>query len=583
MPTDHPNGAGSRARTAARLLVECLRAEGVDTIFGVPGEETMDILDALAEEPAIRYLSTRHEQGAAFAADVYGRLTGRPGVALATLGPGATNLLTGVADAHLDRSPLVAITGQAASARLHKEAHQVIDVVRMFEPVTKWNARVERPETLPEMVRKAFRLAALEKPGPTHLEISEDVASAVVEVGSRPLPPTRVFDPEASDEAVERAARLLRASSRPLLLVGAGVLRRGAAAAVRELSSSLHVPVATTFMAKGAVDDRDHLSLMAVGLQARDHVMTGFDRADLIVTIGYDLVEYAPSAWNAGGRKPIVHIDSAPAETDADYQPAAELVGDIAANVRRLTAAVLPAGVGGRDAAARHASRDILVHSDLRTALLAELAAGAVDDAFPMKPQRVIAELRAALAPTDVVITDVGAHKLWMARLFPAYEPNTLVVSNGLAAMGIAVPGALAAGLVAPDRRVVAVCGDGGFLMNVQELETMVRADIRATILVWRDGAYGLIDWKQRNEFGRTFGVDFGNPDMLALATAFGIRGFRPGTAAELGRDLRAALDHPGVSLVDVAVDGGENLRLSERLGALASGSGSGDRAEVGA
>lgn len=557
-------------RTAAQLLVDCLRAEGVEYVFSVPGEETMDILDALADEPSIRHLSTRHEQGAAFAADVYGRLTGRPGVVMATLGPGATNLLTGVADAHLDRAPLVAITGQAASTRLHKEAHQVIDVVRMFEPVTKWNARIERPETVPEMTRKAFRLATLEKPGPTHLEISEDIAAAPVPADLRPIPPTRVYLPEPTDEAVEHAARLVRQSSRPLLLAGAGVLRRGASVALRQMAEALHLPVATTFMGKGAVDERDHLSLMAVGLQQRDHVLTGFDRADLVITVGYDLVEYAPSAWDPGGRKPVIHVDTQPAETDADYQPVVELVGDITQSLRRLTAAVLPTGVGGRDAIARHGSQEVLVHTDLRTALLAELEAGARDDSFPLKPQRVIAELRAALDPSDIVISDVGAHKIWLARLFATYEPNTLVISNGLAAMGIAVPGALAAGLVAPDRHVVAVCGDGGFLMNVQELETMVRAGIRATIVVWRDDRYGLIDWKQRNEFGRTFGVDFGNPDLVMLAESFGIRGLRPTTAAEVGPAIRTALDHPGVSLVDIAVDPSENVRLTERLGAVA-------------
>jgi acetolactate synthase-1/2/3 large subunit len=477
-----------------------------------------------------------------------------------------------VADAHLDRAPLVAITGQAASARLHKEAHPVIDVVRMFEPVTKWNARVERPETMPEMVRKAFRVAALEKPGPTHLEISEDVAAASVPADARPLRPTRVLYPQPTEEAVELAARLLGCSTRPLLLVGNGGLRRGASGAVREMASALHVPAATTFMGKGAVDERDHLSLMAVGLQQRDHVLTGFDRADLIITVGYDLVEYAPSAWNRGGRRPIIHIDTAPAETDADYQPSVELVGDIAECLRRLTAAVLPGGIGGRDAAARHATQEVLVHRDLRTALRAELASGAVDDAFPIKPQRAVAELRAALRPDDIVIRDVGAHKLWLARLYTTYEPNTLIISNGLAAMGIAVPGALAASLVAPDRRVVAVCGDGGFLMNVQELETMVRAGVRATIVVWRDDRYGLIDWKQRSEFGRTFGVDLGNPDLVALAGAFGVRGLRPATAGELGPALRTALDHPGVSLVDVAIDGAENLRLTERLDTIASG-----------
>lgn len=560
----------TRQRTVAHLIVECLRAEGVEYVFGVPGEETMDILDALADEPAIRNVTVRHEQGAAFAADVYGRLTGRAAVAMATLGPGATNLLTGVADAYLDRAPMVAITGQAAIGKLHKEAHQVVDVVRMFAPVTKWNARVEKPEAVPEMVRKAFRIATLEKPGPTHLEIPEDVAAMPIPDDLVPLPPTRIYFPEPTEEAIGHAARLLAGSQRPLLLVGNGVIRRRASASVRAIAEGLHIPVVTTFMGKGAIDDRDHLSLMAVGLAARDHVLTAFERSDLVLAVGYDLVEYAPASWNPTGRTRVIHIDTTPSETDGQYQPAVELVGDIDDSLRRLLAAVKPHGIGGRDAAARHASRDTLVHADLRAALEADLIADATADGFPIKPQRALADLRAALDKDDIVISDVGAHKVWIARLFAAYEPNTVIISNGLAAMGIAVPGALAAALLAPDRRVVAVCGDGGFLMNSQEIETMIRFEVHATIVIWRDDEYGLIDWKQRNEFGRPFGVSFGNPDFVAYAESFGARAFRPSTAAEYAPMLREALETPGVTLIDVPIDYRENLRLTERLGALA-------------
>ena len=570
-------------RTAAQLLVECLTAEECEYVFSVPGEETMDVLDALGAVASAarddgrsagpRHVTTRHEQGAAFMADVYGRLTGKASVAMATLGPGATNLITGVADAFLDRAPMVAITGQASSDKLHKEAHQVVDIVRMIEPVTKWNIRVESPEAIPEIVRKAFRVATLAKPGPTHIELSENIAAMPVDDAARPLVPGRTYFPEPTDEAIEHAAELIATSQRPIVLAGNGVLRRHASPELRAFARGLHVPVAATFMGKGAIDDRSHLSLMAVGLQARDHVLTGFDRADLVICVGYDLVEYAPARWNPDGRKRIVHIDTQPAEVDAQYQPEVELIGDIEGSLRRLLAAVEPRGISGRDAGQRHEARDTLVHSDLRTALLAELAGSAgagSSDALPITPQRAIADLREALAPEDIVVSDVGAHKVWVARLYQAYEPNTVIISNGFAAMGISLPGAIAAKLVHPDRKVVALCGDGGFLMNSQELETAKRIGTNITVVIWRDDGYGLIDWKQRNEFGRPFGVEFGNPDFVAYAESFGIAGFRPSSAGDLLPTLRRALDVDGPSLVEVPIDYRENLRLTEHLGALA-------------
>jgi acetolactate synthase I/II/III large subunit len=322
-------------------------------------------------------------------------------------------------------------------------------------------------------------------------------------------------------------------------------------------------------MGKGAVDDRSHLSLMAVGLQARDHVLTGFDRADLVISVGYDLVEYAPARWNPDGRKRIVHIDTQPAEVDGAYQPEVELVGDIDGALERLLAAALPGGVGGRDATQRHESRETLVHADLRTSLLADLTAGETDAGYPIKPQRAIHELRRALGPNDIVVSDVGAHKIWIARLFQAYEPNTVVISNGFAAMGISLPGAIAAKLVHPERKVVALCGDGGFLMNVQELETAKRIGAAIVVVVWRDDGYGLIDWKQRNEFGRPFAVEFGNPDLVDLARSFGIPGFRPASAEELYPTLMRGLELDGPCVIDVPIDYAENVRLTQRLGAL--------------
>jgi acetolactate synthase-1/2/3 large subunit len=559
------------ARTAADLLVSCLEAEDCEFVFSVPGEETLDLLEALSRSGTIRHITTRHEQGAAFMADVYGRLTGRAAVAMGTLGPGATNLLTGIADAYLDRAPVVAITGQAGSDKLHKEAHQVVDVVDMFRPVTKWNARIERIAVIPEVVRKAFRVATLEKPGPTHIELPENVAGTKLAADDplKPLHPGKAYFPEPPEEAIAHATRLINESQRPIVLVGNGVLRRHAAPQLREFAKGLHLPVAATFMGKGAIDDRSHLSLMAVGLQARDHVLAGFDRADLVISVGYDLVEYAPSRWNPDGTKQIIHIDTQPAEVDAAYQPAVELIGDIGDALEALLAAALPGGIGGRDATQRHESRETLVHADLRNSLLGDLEACVNDNAFPIKPQRALYELRRALGPEDIVVSDVGAHKIWVARLYQAYEPNTVIISNGFASMGIALPGAIAAKLVHPDRKVVALCGDGGFLMNSQELETAKRIGANVVVMIWRDDGYGLIDWKQRNAFGRPYAVEFGNPDFVRYAESFGIPGFRPESAEDLYPTLMRALEVDGPAVIDVPIDYRENVRLTERLGAL--------------
>lgn len=541
--------------TAAEVLVRCLAHEGVGTVFGVPGEETLALTDALLDSP-IRFIACRHEQGAAFMADVWGRLTGRAGVCLATLGPGASNLATGLADANLDRAPLVTITGQAGRDRIHKEVHQSVDIVDMFRPITKWTARLEVTGVIPEAVRKAFKLAQAEKPGACHLELPEDVAEETVTEGGEPLSTERPRRPSPDRPSLARAARLVDEARSPLVFAGNGVIRGGASGALRAFARRTGIPVATTFMAEGCIAWDDPLSLGTIGLQLRDYVSCGFDRADVVIAAGYDPVEYAPSPWNPGRARTIVHIDFTPAEVDAHYQPAVEIVADVRETLELLTEQVTVQ----RDPARSRALHDWIA---------GELEQGATDAGFPLKPQRILHDLRRVLGPEDIVVCDVGAHKLWVARLFQAVEPNTVIISNGYAAMGIALPGAIAARLVRPAQKVVAGAGDGGFLMNCQELETAVRLGLQLVVLIFRDDAYGVIRWKQQTRYGRESGVASGNPDFVTLAATFGCRGFRVEAARELIPALREALAAPGPALVEVPVDYRENLRLTEELGRL--------------
>ncbi|RMD82232.1 MAG: acetolactate synthase large subunit [Candidatus Dadabacteria bacterium] len=538
---------------AAQLLVRCLENEGVDLVFGLPGEENLDVMDALLDS-SIRFVTTRHEQGAAFMADVYGRLTGRAGVCLSTLGPGATNLVTGVADANMDGAPLVAIAGQAATTRLHKESHQVLDLAGLFAPITKYATSILEPEITPEIVRKAFKVAQTEKPGATFIELPENVAAA--EAGDKV--PLRVQQPKAPAPPagkIAQAAKLISEARFPIVLAGSGVVRAEASAELVAMAERLGIPVATTFMAKGVIPFSHELSLGAVGLQSKDYVSCGFDRADVIVAVGYDLVEYHPHLWHPSKDRKIVHVDTRPAEVDEHYIVAVGVVGDIAIALAEL---------------GRTASRSERVRAEgLRKAVVEEVERGCDDKGFPLKPQRIIADLRRALAPEDIVVCDVGAHKMWMARMYPAERPNTCVISNGFAAMGIAVPGAIAAKLAYPNRRVVAVTGDAGFLMNSQEIETAVRENVPVVVLIWNDGGYGLIEWKQQLAYGRTSHVRFNNPDFVAYARSFGACGERIERADELLPALGRALDRPGVTLIDCPVDYSENVRLTERLGQL--------------
>ncbi len=524
---------------SSELLARCLENEGVEYVFQLPGEETLAVTDALSRS-SVKLVTVRHEQAAAFMAGVYGRFTGRAGVCLATLGPGATNLATGIGDAYVDRAPLLALTGQASLEHVHKEYHQYVDVVGILRPITKWNYRIQRADTIPEAVRKGFSIAEAEKPGSTHLEIPEDIADQSTD--KKPIPRTMGPEqPRPRTGQIRKAAQLINESKTPLILAGNGIIRARAGANLRKFLAVTKIPVAHTFMGKGAVPDDNPLSLYAVGLQTQTPVNRAFEQADLILAIGYDLVEYGPAVWNPRNDKVIVHIDSTSAEVDSNYQPRIQLVGQIGETLTHLTGLVKarPAGYG----------------KSLREMIVGELEAGSRDESHPLKPQRILQDIRKALARDDILVSDVGEHKLWISTHYPAYEANTVLISNGFSSMGIGIPGGLAAKLVKPERNVVVACGDGGFLMTCHELETAVRLNVGFPVVIFHDNAYGSIKRKQLTRYGRTAGVDFQNPDFVTLAKAFRVEGYRPEKASEFLPILEEALESPRPSIIDVSVD----------------------------
>jgi acetolactate synthase I/II/III large subunit len=540
-------------RKASDVFVECLEAEDVRYVFGIPGEETLDLNESLARS-TVQFVPVRHEQGGAYMADAYGRLTGRAGVCLGTLGPGATNLVTAVADAFLDRAPLVALTGQSNLERMHKESHQYIDLIGILRPVVKWNARVSSPEIIPEVVRKAFKVAESEKPGATHLELPEDVMAEPLDAS--PLARHPPVQPEPGGKELERAAQLIDAAEKPIVLVGNGAIRAHASRALRAFVHTTGIPVAETFMAKGLVDSEDPHSLGTVGLQTRDYEMAGFEDADLVIAIGYDLVEHAPQNWNPRRDKQIIMIDSVSAEIDEYFIPEVELIGDIAHVLARLAAGCRRSATHNPDWCSLH------------ELVMGALADGRDDDHFPLRPARVLWDIREALGRDDMLVSDVGLHKLWIGRMFPAHEPGTVLIANGLAGMGFALPTAIGAKLVYPHRNVVAVAGDGGFLMNCQELETAVRLRTPIVNIVWENGEFGSIAWKQDKKFGRHFDVEFGNPDFVRLAESFGMPAWRCSSAEEFAPRLRDALALDIPSLIVVPIDYSIDVAISEQLGA---------------
>ncbi len=541
-------------RRASDVFVECLEAEDVRYVFGIPGEETLDLNESL-ERSAIEFVPVRHEQGAAYMADTYGRLTRSAGVCLGTLGPGATNLVTGVADAFLDHAPVVALTGQGDLQRTHKESHQYIDIVSLMRPIVKWNTTLTAPQIIPEAVRKAFKVAQAQKPGPTHLELPEDVMGAPLD--AEPLNVRSGFRrPEPSATELELAARIIRSADHPVVLAGNGVARVGASTALRDFSRVTGIPVAETFMGKGLLDYEDEHFVGTVGLQSRDYALAGFEDADVVITVGYDLVEHAPVNWNPNNDKRIVCIDTAPVEVDEHFQTEVDLIGDLEVILTRLAEACGPVVTPEEGRSSR-----------LNEIVMSYFEAAREDESFPLKPPRALWEIRRALGPQDMLVSDVGLHKLWIARMFPAHEPNTVLIANGLAGMGIALPSAIAAKLVHPERRVVTVNGDGGFLMNCQELETAARLRTPVVNVIWENAQFGSIVWKQDKKFGRHFGVDFTNPDFVKLADSFGCPAWRCESVGDFARHLDHALTLDVPSLIVVPIDYSMDVAISEELG----------------
>jgi acetolactate synthase-1/2/3 large subunit len=546
---------------ASDLFVKCLEVEGIDYIFGVPGEENADFMMSLEKSDRIRFILCRHEQGAAFMAEIYGRLTGHTAGCLGTLGPGATNLITGVADSNMDRAPMLVLTGQGDTERLHKESHQIMDVVHMFEPVTKWATTILHENNIPEIVRKAIRIARTEKPGAVHIELPEDIAKK--ETSSNPLKPQRFRRPVPDDKIVNQAFEILKKAKRPVILAGNGCIRKRASKQLRIFCEKTGIGVISTFMAKGCVDMNSDYCLYTIGLQSKDVVACAMDAADVVLALGYDMVEYHPHLWNAAGEKHIIHADFLPAEIDEDYHPETEIVGDLAHTLWMLNQRV--------DAEQDGLNFDTTQQAATRREMQAELASYKDDyTEGVIKPQKVLWDVRQVMGREDVLLSDVGAHKMWIARHYQCHEPNTCLIPNGFCSMGFALPGAIAADLVLPDKRILSICGDAGFLMNVQEMETAKRLNSNIVVMIWEDKEYGLIAWKQENEFGHHTDLSFNNPDWMQLANAFGWRGHVVDNSNDMVNTLETAFEEEGPSLIVVPIDYRENLKLTERLGDIA-------------
>jgi acetolactate synthase-1/2/3 large subunit len=541
---------------AAELIVKCLENEGVSVVFGVPGEENIRLVQALAAS-SIRYVLTRHEQAASFMAEMYGRVTGRAAVVSATLGPGAINMQLGVADATTNSTPLVAISAQVGHDREFKESHQYVDLVSMFAPITRWSAGVPTARAIPEMVRKAFKVSEAERPAAVYLAVPEHIDADDTDYDLGPLPRNVVRADAPAPRQVARAVDVLRNAKRPVVLAGHGAARADATKALVRFSEEFGIQVANTFHGKGVMPDDHPNSIGTLGFMRHDYVNFGFDNADAVIAVGYELQEFDPVRINPQADKKIIHIHRFPAEVDAHYSVDVGIIGDISDSLNALT-----------DALSGH-TFDHAADVPGSGLLAEEFERGQQDSRYPLAPARVVADTRAALGRSDIVLVDTGATKMWMARLYPTFERNTCLISNGLSTMSFALPGALGVKLAQPEAKVLAVVGDGAFLMNSQEIETAVRERIPLVVLIWEDNGYGLIEWKMDLELGASYYVKFNNPDVVKYAESFGAKGYRINSADELLPTLRAALDDDGVSLISCPVDYSENLRLTDRLGEL--------------
>ncbi len=544
---------------ASDLFLRCLEAQGVTHIYGVPGEENADLMISLLHS-SIEFIICRHEQNAAFMADMHGRLTGRPGVCLATLGPGATNLITGVASANMDNVPLIAIIGQAATTRLHKISHQNMDSVAMYGPVTKWATTVRDADVIPEVIAKGFKVAVSSKPGAVLIELPEDIAkhdtSAQVITAKQ-----EQIEAGVNAEQIHHALQLIAESKAPIVLAGSGSSYYELDEELAKFIDKTHSYAAATFMGKGAIDANSPYSLRCVGLGMKDIVVEAFNQADLVICIGYDMVEWPPSHWNEGCEKKIIHIDTVTAEVDECYMPDVELIGNMCCVLREIN----------QNLTASHKKSEQIFKA-LRERALEDLDRYDEDESFPIKPQRMIHDLRELMRDDDILISDVGAHKMWVARQYATYRSKTCFIYNGFCSMGGAIPAATQAKWLYPDKHVVAVIGDGGFMMSIQALVTAVQYQAPIVVIVWEDNYYGLIKWKQEAAYQQSSHVELKNPDLTQLSQAFGCYSEHIDSVAALKPALTKAFerqDKPTVLVVPV--DYGENMKLTQHLGEIMS------------
>jgi acetolactate synthase I/II/III large subunit len=537
---------------ASDLFVKCLEEEQVEYIFGLPGEETNDLIISLSSSPKIKFILTRHEQGAAFMADVYGRLTQKVGVCLSTLGPGATNLTTGVASANMDRSPLLAITGQTSTDQLHKESHQNMDPITMFEPITKWRWSMRNADSIPEIIRRAFKIALEEKGGAVHLELPQD--GAKMESDIKPIGLKEILRPRPNKDLIKKAAKMISESKMPIILIGNGCIRKNASASLRKFVERTGICSINTFMAKGVISDKSERHLQTIGIKEADYALTALKKADLVIAIGYDLVEYSPINWNGKLDKNIIHIDFTNAEVDTYYPPALEIAADIAYTIKAILAELEKEKRNNPNLEGFPHKETPDLFRKIKKEVTWRIERYRNDFSYPIKPEKLITDVRNILDEDDIVISDVGAHKLWIAKVYNTYIPNTCLITNGFCSMGFALPGAISAQLVKSKQKVVAMCGDGSFLMNVQEVETAVRLNLPIIIVVWCDYDFGIISLKQSMEFGRSAYTKFNNPDFVKLAESFGAIGYRAKNTEEFSEILEKAKNSTSVPVI-IAID----------------------------
>ena len=537
---------------ASDLFVKCLEAEGVEYCFGIPGEENLDLLESLRTS-SIKMIITRHEQGAGFMAATYGRLTGRAGVCLATLGPGATNLVTPASFALLGGMPVLLITGQKPIKKSKQGRFQIVDVVQMMQPITKFSHQIVSGNTIPHLVRECFRIAEAEKPGPVHLELPEDIASEATD--RAPFDVTEVDPPRASREAVAVAVRMIETARHPLLLIAAGANRNKTRRALRAFVDATGLYFCTTQMGKGVVDERHPQFLGTAALSEGDYLHHAIDRADLIINVGHDVTEKPPFFMDETGHPKVIHISFYPAQMDDIYFPQHEVIGCLRTNIAKLTKAVK-----------RSPHWDFAHFRRIKAEIERHVYTVPKPDAFPQTPREIIGAVRETLGRSDILALDNGMYKIWFARHYKAHQPNTVLLDNALASMGAGLPAALCAKLVHPDRQVVAVCGDGGFMMNSQEMETAVRLKLHLTVIVLRDDGYGMIKWKQSSARFPGFGLDFGNPDFVRYAESYGAKGYRVTRRDPLRSILSHCLKAPGVHLIETPIDYSENEKLRQKM-----------------